>query len=564
MRAALYARKSTDDNDRNADNKSVTRQVEHAKAYAAAKGWTVDDEHIYIDDGISGAEFKNRPALLRMLNRLREFNAIIMSELSRLGREQSQTSNALASVAAKGVRVFFYLTDEELKFDTAIDKFMVSAASFAAELEREKASQRARDALLRKAERGYNTGGVVYGYDNLQVMGTSATGEQVRTHTDYRINADEAEIIKGMFRAYADGRGLKTIARALNGDPGCREVLNRYFDGRTPPPPRKGTDSWAPSSIRAMLHRERYRGKVPFGKHRKVVRAGARTRERQDEYLLTERPDLRIVDEALWQQVQARLRKQAAPTPSAPRIRESKYLLSGLLRCGHCGSSMLATSMVIGTPRTRRSVRRYACSWANSRGSTVCQNNIRPRMDDLDAAVIDTIERQILTPAAVRRVIEFALEEARAELRTPPAQRDRRERELSKLRVELDRLIALVVGGKAPERVLAEIASREARIRELEREIQAVASESKSWNWQAMEGLIAQRAAHLRHVLHSETAAARSALVELLAEPMKFKPLGHREYEVSGLTRAGMLLETASEKSHKVASPRGFEPLLPP
>ncbi|WP_366144298.1 recombinase zinc beta ribbon domain-containing protein [Acidiferrobacter sp.] len=316
--------------------------------------------------------------------------------------------------------------------------------------------------------------------------------------------------------------------------------------------------------MRAMLHRERYRGKVPFGKHRKVVRAGARTRERQDEYLLTERPDLRIVDEALWQQVQARLRKQAAPTPSAPRIRESKYLLSGLLRCGRCGSSMLATSMVIGTPRTRRSVRRYACSWANSRGSTVCQNTVRPRMDDLDAAVIETIERQILTPAAVRRVIEFALEEARAELRTPPAQRDRRERELSKLRVELDRLIALVVGGKAPERVLAEIASREARIRELEREIQAVASESKSWNWQAMEGLIAQRAAHLRHVLHSETAAARSALVELLAEPMKFKPLGHREYEVSGLTRVGMLLETASEKSQKVASPRGFEPLLPP
>lgn len=80
----------------------MTRQVERAKAYAAARGWTVEDEHIYIDDGISGAEFKNRPALLRMLNRLREFNVIIMSELSRLGREQSQTSNALASVARQG------------------------------------------------------------------------------------------------------------------------------------------------------------------------------------------------------------------------------------------------------------------------------------------------------------------------------------------------------------------------------------------------------------------------------------------------------------------------------
>src|SRR5512134_3422792 len=59
--AAIYARKSTDDSDRDAANKSVTRQVEHAKAYAASKGWAVPDEFIFIDDGISGAEFKNRP-----------------------------------------------------------------------------------------------------------------------------------------------------------------------------------------------------------------------------------------------------------------------------------------------------------------------------------------------------------------------------------------------------------------------------------------------------------------------------------------------------------------------
>ena len=62
MRAAIYARKSTDDNDRDAENKSVTRQVERALAFAKAHAWTVGDEHVYIDDGISGAEFRNRPA----------------------------------------------------------------------------------------------------------------------------------------------------------------------------------------------------------------------------------------------------------------------------------------------------------------------------------------------------------------------------------------------------------------------------------------------------------------------------------------------------------------------
>ena len=101
MKAAIYARKSTDDNDRSADNKSVNRQIDHARAYADNKGWIVCEEHIYVDDGVSGAEFKNRPALLQLLNDLKEFDVIIMSELSRLGREQSQTANVLANIYAK-------------------------------------------------------------------------------------------------------------------------------------------------------------------------------------------------------------------------------------------------------------------------------------------------------------------------------------------------------------------------------------------------------------------------------------------------------------------------------
>jgi hypothetical protein len=61
MTAAIYARKSTDQSGVSDDQRSVARQVEHATAYASGKGWTVLDEHVYVDDGISGAEFANRP-----------------------------------------------------------------------------------------------------------------------------------------------------------------------------------------------------------------------------------------------------------------------------------------------------------------------------------------------------------------------------------------------------------------------------------------------------------------------------------------------------------------------
>ena len=58
--AAVYARKSTDQSGVADDQKSVARQVEHARQYAVRMGWTVTDEHVYIDDGISGAEFLAR------------------------------------------------------------------------------------------------------------------------------------------------------------------------------------------------------------------------------------------------------------------------------------------------------------------------------------------------------------------------------------------------------------------------------------------------------------------------------------------------------------------------
>ena len=51
MIAAIDARKSTEENGVGDDEKSVARQVEHAKAYAIKKDWTVAEEHVYVADG---------------------------------------------------------------------------------------------------------------------------------------------------------------------------------------------------------------------------------------------------------------------------------------------------------------------------------------------------------------------------------------------------------------------------------------------------------------------------------------------------------------------------------
>jgi DNA invertase Pin-like site-specific DNA recombinase len=62
--------KSNDQNGVAADARSVTRQIDHATAYAATKGWTVDPAHAYTDNAISGAEFQRRPGFLRLMNAL--------------------------------------------------------------------------------------------------------------------------------------------------------------------------------------------------------------------------------------------------------------------------------------------------------------------------------------------------------------------------------------------------------------------------------------------------------------------------------------------------------------
>jgi DNA invertase Pin-like site-specific DNA recombinase len=107
------------------EQKSVTRQIEHARAYAERKGWRVADEHVYTDDGIGGAEFARRPGFLRLMNALKPrapFQVLIMSEESRLGREAIETAYALKQLVQAGVRVFFYMEDRERTLDSPTDK----------------------------------------------------------------------------------------------------------------------------------------------------------------------------------------------------------------------------------------------------------------------------------------------------------------------------------------------------------------------------------------------------------------------------------------------------------
>ena len=575
MRTAIYARKSNDDSDKAATDKSVERQVAHARDYIVRKGWTVDDEHVFVDDGISGAEFKHRPALLKLLDHLAEFDAIVVSEQSRLGREMSQTSAVLAKIAARKVRIFSYLTDQELKFANATDKFMVAAVAFANELERDLASQRSRDAALKRAKEARNFGGRVYGYDNLWLMkdGTrlvTAPGAKKppEAQTLYAINETEAGVVRAFYQMYADGHGGKVIAMTMNGEPQHRNKLAHYFHGVLPQTPVKGTGSWAPSSLHGMLRNPRYAGKVPFGATRKYVDAdaGTKRRERTGNVLLVDAPELRIVPQSLWDAVQKRLgamrgvylRSTGGKLHGRPETgRDSRYLLSGLVRCESCGAAMIVSSYWSG--RQRKSF--YCCSYRSNRGSTICSNSVKPAVAELDAAVLQAIERYALQPAVVNAAVRRAAELVQQQQAERPDSADRLRREVTSARKELDRLVAAIATGRAPESVLAAIAEREARIKAAEMEMARLAAPAAFAELSSarLQRELAAEMERWREALYGDVPLARQVLRKLLSGPVWLEPQ-QKGYRLRGATRLGPLLPD----SVKMASPRGFEPRLPP
>ena len=460
MIAAIYARKSTEQTGVADDGKSVTRQIEHAKAYAKSKGWHVAEEHIYFDDGISGAEFVKRPGFIRLMNAVKPtppFRVLIMSEESRLGREQIQTAYALQQLTDAGVRVFFYLDDQERTLNTAMDKVMLSLTGFAAEMEREKAQQRVYDAMIRKAKAGHVTGGKVFGYDNHVVAGAlpDAQGNPKRSHVELRINETEAEVVRRIFRLYAEGRGFTGIAKTLNAE------------GAACPRPRPVTRprGWAASSVRQIILRRLYRGEQIWNRTKKRLPSGAKkARPRpQEQWLVIPVPHLQIVPLDLWAQAQERwkhlrtlyLRATDGRLHGRPTNgHESPYLLTGFTACKTCNGSLSVQS----ERRTARRSNYYACTTHLRRGAAACAETMHAPMEALDRAVLSAIEHEVLNPVVMVKALEKAIHHLRPRQdETPTAKRQTIQKELAKVEAALARLTQAVVEGGALSTLLGEI-----------------------------------------------------------------------------------------------------------
>ena len=524
MIAAIYARKSTEQTGVADEQKSVARQIDHARRYAERKGWTVDEASVFVDDGISGAEFANRPGFLRLMNALKPrppFQVLVMSEESRLGREAIETAYALKQLVQAGVRVFFYLEDRERTLDSPTDKIMLSLTAFADELEREKARQRTYDAMLRKAKAGHVTGGRVFGYDNVEVArrrmasGRTSSGASTRprprscagssscaregvgqTRIAKQLNAERRDRAAG---AAGPAAGVGAVVRSRGAVPRRSTAASSSWNqtrkrnqwgqqqqtarpaGRVDADRRRRTSGSSPMTSGQAAHDAARRRR---GRSTNATRHGQRRphRDRDSKYLL---PGLRAV--------RALRRRPARPQPGARRATRVLLRLHGALQ-----------------PRAGRSAR-TSSRW--------------PMDGDRSRRCSATIAATCSSPTVVEAIVAAAREMLRGDR---PDDRDRRlERELAAVERELARLTeAIAAGGEHAGARWSDCGDA----RRTRRAASCASSRARSVDAatglaRASSGGCASSLARLAIAARAATSAqARQVLRKLLTAPIVFTP----------------------------------------
>lgn len=311
--AAIYARYSTDEQ----RPTSLEDQIRLCTEKAEREGYSVPESLVFTDAAISGSEkgLEKRAGYRALIEAWEAgtFDALVVDQQCRLFRDDMECAIAKQRIERTGVRV---MTAEG--FDTAVTNWQVQFGLLGvinAQYLREMRHRVIRG-MQGQLERGYQIGDAPFGYYAEKEL--DKDGESVGTH--WRIKDDEAEIVRGMFKARLQGRSYAAIAEGLNAQ-GIKS-------------PRRARDDtpghWRPASVLRVLANTIYRGvSVWNGSAYTAAKAKKENRKLKcKEYL---RPELRLVDDETWQRCNAR---------TGPRKLRggAKHPFSGLVMCGECGS----------------------------------------------------------------------------------------------------------------------------------------------------------------------------------------------------------------------------------
>jgi site-specific DNA recombinase len=273
--------------------------------------------------------------------------------------------------------------------------------------------------------------------------------------------------------------------------------------------------------VRHILHNERYRGVVYWGKTQKVRshETGKRIyrRKPKSEWRRKEIPAQRIVPDDLWNSVRERMASVnqrygldvRRPGILRARAVSSPYVFSGLLKCSLCGASI---TIVSGCSRKRTDVR-YGCSLHYNRGRGACSNTLLIARRALETQLLAGLQAKVLHPD----VVVYALDRFEAELERALARRGDEagtwRQQAATIERKISNLTRALADGYSPA-ITADLAQLEGQLTDVRQRAVASHPESLKLRMRDTRRFVASRLSDLQALFGTEAVTIRTEIAK--------------------------------------------------
>lgn len=355
---AAYVRVS----DERQDEYSPDSQLKKIRENAAQDGYTIPDEYVFYDDGISGRTVRKRGDFNRMIATAKlkphPFDRIYVWKFSRFARNQEE------SIVYKNLLRKFGVTVKSVSEKIPEDHFgslIERIIEWMDEFYSVNLGVEVTRGMTEKATRGEPTCAPPFGY----IM------------RDKKYYPDEegstADIVKEVFERYANGEKQRAIAVSL-GDRGVRTKWGKLPESR-----------W----IDYMLHNPVYIGKIRWSLD--GVRAASKRDYDNENIMVADGHHEPLISLELWEKVQAMLESQRKSyAKHARREQPIEYMLKGLVRCSACEGTLAMSAAVSGKNKTRTM---QCCNYNHG----TCRTSHSVTVPKLENALIEGLRQVIAT-----------------------------------------------------------------------------------------------------------------------------------------------------------------------
>mgnify|MGYP005927073915 FL=1 len=429
MRAWLYYRLSRDEDE---ELNSLTNQRSIIAGYAEKNGFTIAGESF--DDNVSGMHF-DRDGIEKICEAVEQnqIDAVIVKDLSRLGRHRTQTAVFIDYLKKHDVRVIS--VTENIDTSNENDDLVIGMKQIINDMYAKDASRKIRSTYRQKQKEG--------------IVIIPPFGYFKDKNTRQVVIVEEAaDTVRLIFKLYLDGYGFKQIAKKLNAD-GVHTpaYYQQTLLGKNVPhtwPQISKQQLWISTTIKRILENEFYAGTLICHKTRTdKINKTFRFIPPEEQYR-HENAVPAIIDRETWQQAQFLLQKRVKDrVRAAPGQKIHRY--TGIIECADCHS--VCTARTRKLPQGGRRVE-YICNTYHRYGKEYCTTHLI-REEVLDDLVYKELLRVKKMAHANWEAIDALAKDWAAQKFNAERQIDRLQERISVLKNEVEQILMERIRDKA-------------------------------------------------------------------------------------------------------------------